>query len=72
MADSADGPAGRRSGAASLSELERERLESEVRRTIGSRAKLRTLYVDLERRIGHGAASALWWAVFGAQDAAET
>ena len=47
-------------------------LEELVDRAGGRAGELRVLFADLVGRVGLESASHLWWAVFGAQDAAET
>lgn len=51
---------------------DRRFLEAEIERAGGSSEVLRAVFVDLVDRLGSGPASQLWWAVFSAQDAAET
>ena len=51
---------------------ERQRLQAKVAAAGGSRNRLKAMFDELTDRLGLEAASWLWWAVFGAQDAAET
>jgi hypothetical protein len=51
---------------------EKERLDSELARAGGSPSRLAVVFAGLEARLGRATASQLWWAAFGAKDAAET
>lgn len=51
---------------------QRAELEVAVAAAAGSASRLAEVFADLEARLGREAASELWWAVFSAQDAAET
>ena len=55
-----------------MSWSEEKRLESALERGGDSPIRLAALFSGLEARLGHSAASKLWWGVFGARDAAET
>lgn len=51
---------------------EREWAETEIRRSLGSTERLRSVFAELVGRFGSKDASEVWWDVFGARDAAET
>lgn len=56
----------------SMVPAQRAELEVAVAAAAGSASRLAEVFADLEARLGREAASELWWAVFSAQDAAET
>lgn len=55
-----------------MTEFERERLQIDLDRVDYSPRQLEALFASLASRLGRAAASRLWWAAFGAIDAAET